>query len=368
MNVDTLDLQALVAQHGAPLLLLSRREVVENYRRLQAQLPRARLYYAVKSNPSPCLLAALHGIGSGFDVASSGELGALLELGVPVERIIHTNPVKGFGEVERAAAQGVGTFFYDNLAELDKIARAAPGAGVVLRLAVVNPNCIVDLGEKFGCLPDEAGDLLHAALERGLGPRGLAFHVGSQTSIPQPYVDMIVICRDIFERMAQAGHPLRLLDIGGGFPVSYKVHMMSLESFCRPIREALEVWFPGTDILVEPGRVVSASAATLVARVIGKAKRHGMTWYYIDDGVYGSFSGSVFDHARYEVTSLRGGDPEPCVLSGPTCDSFDVISKEELLPPMEVGDLVVAHNMGAYTNASACAFNGIPVARVLPVD
>jgi ornithine decarboxylase len=161
---------------------------------------------------------------------------------------------------------------------------------------------------------------------------------------------------------------LRTLDIGGGFPISYKTHMMSLASFCKPIREALEGFFPNTEILAEPGRVLSATAVKLIARVIGKARRQGIMWYYIEDGIYGSFSGRLFDHASYEIACLKAGDPEPCVLAGPTCDSFDVISREEYLPPLDIGDLIVAHHMGAYTSASATSFNGIPVTRAVLVD
>lgn len=368
MNLAQLDLEALVARHGSPLLLISRVVVADNYRRLQAQLPQVRLYYAVKSNPNRDLLGALVNLGAGFDVASVGELEQVLNLGVGIEDIIYTNPIKGFGDIERAAERGIRSFFYDNPLELEKIARACQGARVMLRLGVVNPNCVVDLGVKFGCPPLEAEALLRRALELGLKPQGLSFHVGSQAFIPQPYVDMLVQCRGIFNRMALAGQPLEVLDIGGGFPVSYKTHMLSVESFCKPIREALNAYFPDTRIIAEPGRALSATAAALLTRVIGKACRQGRTWYYLEDGLYGSFSGCVFDHAQYRFTCLKEGSLEPCVLSGPTCDSFDVISKEELLPPLELEDLIIAHDMGAYTTASATTFNGIPITKAVVVD
>lgn len=361
-------IRRLVEEHGSPLLVLSRAELRRAYAHLREQLPRVDLYYAVKANPAAALLETLAGEGSGFDVASSGELELLDGLGVAPPRLIYTNPVKGFGETDRIAARGVETFFYDNEGELDKIASAAPGSRVMLRLGVVNPNCVVNLGEKFGCDPADAEALLDAALARGLTPRGLCFHVGSQTSIPQPYVDMVVFCRGVFNRMALRGTPLATLDIGGGFPVAYKQHVMDLESFCKPIRDALDMYFPDTEIMAEPGRVLAAGSVVLLARVIGRTRRRGTTWYYLEEGVYGAFSGTVFDHASYSMETLRGGTPEPCVVSGPTCDSFDVISREEVLPPLDVGDLIVAHGMGAYTNASATRFNGIPPARLVAID
>jgi ornithine decarboxylase len=368
MDLSQLDLEETVARHGSPLLLISREQLTDNYHQLQTQLPQVRLHYAVKSNPNADLLLTLVDLGAGFDVASEGELEQVQSLGVAVEDIIYTNPIKGFSAIERLVDRGVRSFFCDNALELKKVARGCRGADVVLRLGVVNPNCVVDLGVKFGCPPMEAEALLTQALDLGLRPQGLSFHVGSQTFIPQPYVDMLVQCRGIFNRMALQGHPLELLDIGGGFPVSYKTHMLSAESFCKPIREALNGYFPDTHIIAEPGRALSATAAVLLTRVIGKARRQGMTWYYLEDGLYGSFSGCVFDRAQYRFTCLKGGDPEPCVLSGPTCDSFDVITKDEFLPPLGLGDLIIAHDMGAYTTASASTFNGIPFTKAIAID
>lgn len=368
MDLARLDLDNIVARYGSPLMLISRETLSDNYHQLQAQLPQVRLYYAVKSNPNADVLRTLADLGAGFDVASVGELKRVLSLGVAVNDIIYTNPIKGFGDIERLAGQGIRSFFCDNALELEKVARGCSGAAVVLRLGVVNPNCVVDLGLKFGCPPMEAEVLLTRALQLGLRPQGLSFHVGSQTFIPQPYVDMLVQCRGIFNRMALEGYPLELLDIGGGFPVSYKTHMLSMESFCKPIREALMGYFPDTRVIAEPGRALSATAAVLLTRVIGKARRQGITWYYLEDGLYGSFSGCVFDHARYRFSCLKEGEPEPCVLAGPTCDSFDVITKEEFLPALGLGDLIIAHDMGAYTTASATTFNGIPITTAIVID
>ena len=143
---------------------------------------------------------------------------------------------------------------------------------------------------------------------------------------------------------------------------------MGLDSFCKPIRDALDAYFPETELIAEPGRALSASAAVLITRVIGKSRRQGISWYYLDDGIYGSFSGCVFDQARYEFRTLKTGEAERCVLSGPTCDSFDVISKDEFLPALNVGDIVIAENMGAYTTVSATTFNGIPRTKALAID
>nr|VFJ93487.1 MAG: ornithine decarboxylase [Candidatus Kentron sp. H]VFJ94303.1 MAG: ornithine decarboxylase [Candidatus Kentron sp. H]VFK00924.1 MAG: ornithine decarboxylase [Candidatus Kentron sp. H] len=368
MNPTNPDLTGLVAEHGSPLVMISRRELTDNLRRLQSALPGVRLHYAVKANPHPDLLRVLNEAGSGFDVASVGELAKLEGLGVALRDIIYTNPIKSPLEIASAFEAGVDTFFYDNPSELEKIAQRAPGARVMLRIGVDNPNCVVDLGAKFGCPHDEAEGLLMAALERGLVPRGVGFHVGSQTSIPVPYLQMAVVCRDLFNKMALAGHPLRTLDIGGGFPVSYKTPMMDLENFCKPIRAALEGYFPATETLAEPGRAICATAATLVMEVIGKSQRRGITWYYLDDGLYGTLSGLVFDKTNHAFECLKTQNPTPCVLAGPTCDSFDVISKNEFLPTLELGDRVLVRHVGAYATATATRFNEVPMANVLMVE
>nr|VFJ86033.1 MAG: ornithine decarboxylase [Candidatus Kentron sp. LFY] len=368
MDPTNLDVAELVAEYGSPLVVVSERKLAENLQGLQAALPRVRLYYAVKANPTSGLLRALARIGSGFDIASLGELDRVSDLGVPARDIIYTNPIKRPNEIESAYQAGVDTFFYDNPSELDKIARAAPGVGVMLRLSVNNPDCVVDLGAKFGCAHDEAEPLLMAALERGLTPRGLCFHVGSQTSIPIPYLEMAVVCRDLFNKMALAGHPMSTLDIGGGFPVSYKTPMMEPSSFCKPIREAISGYFPDTEIIAEPGRAICATAALLVMRVIGKSRRQGMTWYYLDDGLYGTLSGMVFDKTNYGFQCMETKNPEPCVLAGPTCDSFDIIAKNEFMPVLEIGDIVVVHNVGAYSTAHTTRFNSTPAARILMID
>nr|VFK23600.1 MAG: ornithine decarboxylase [Candidatus Kentron sp. MB]VFK27966.1 MAG: ornithine decarboxylase [Candidatus Kentron sp. MB]VFK74482.1 MAG: ornithine decarboxylase [Candidatus Kentron sp. MB] len=368
MNLTKPELIKLVEQHGSPLVVISGEKLRENLRYLQTALPGIRLHYAVKANPHPDLLRVLAEAGSGFDIASMGELERVSTLGVSSDAIIYSNPIKNPVEIESAHRAGIDTFFYDNLSELDKIAQAAPDARVMLRLSVDNPNCVVDLGAKFGCTHHEAEPLLMAALERGLAPRGVCFHVGSQTSIPIPYLHTTVTCRDLFNKMALAGHPMQTLDIGGGFPVSYRTPMMSPDSFCKPIREALGAYFPGTEIIAEPGRAICASAALLIMRIIGKSRRQGITWYYLDDGLYGTLSGLVFDKTNYGFQCLKTENPEPCVLAGPTCDSFDIIAKNEFMPAMEVGDLIIVHNVGAYATATMTRFNDVPTAKVLMIE
>ena len=209
------------------------------------------------------------------------------------------------------------------------------------------------------------------ALARGLGiaVAGFSFHVGSQTATPAMYVEAIGTCAGLIQRCAGGGAAPGVLDIGGGFPVDYVARGMQIEEFCAPISAALAGLPPSVQVYAEPGRYIVAPAATAVAAVMGRALRDERWWYYLDDGLYGSYSGQLYDHARFEVDALKAAAQRfPAVLAGPTCDSIDVIAEDIALPLLEAGDLVAGRSMGAYTWASATDFNLFPRATVLVLD
>jgi len=200
--------------------------------------------------------------------------------------------------------------------------------------------------------------------------RGFSFHVGSQATDPAKHVEATAACVALIEQARHGGiADIDLLDIGGGFPVEYVKPVEPIEDFCAPIREALKAVPRDVRIIGEPGRFIAAPAAIGVATVMGRAQRDGLWWYYLDDGLYGSYSGQLFDHARYPVDSLRQGERRfASVLAGPTCDSIDVINENVLLPELRIGDLMVGRTMGAYTWASASDFNFFPKARAVSVN
>jgi ornithine decarboxylase len=204
----------------------------------------------------------------------------------------------------------------------------------------------------------------------GVRVRGLSFHVGSQATDSSKYVEAIEACKNIFAEALLAGMPgLDVLDIGGGYPVPYHADVPAIDDFCAPIRTALAKMPAHVRVIAEPGRFLSAPAAISVSSVMGKAKRDGRWWYYLDDGVYGSYSGQIYDHAKYPVESLKqDGDRFLSVLAGPTCDSIDVIDEAIMLPELEMGDLIVGRMMGAYTMASATDFNFFKRAKVVVMN
>ncbi len=363
------DLEALVARHGSPLLLVDCDVIRAQYRRLAAALPGVDLHYALKPLPELAVVQALKQIGGYFDLASGGEVELVRSAGVDPDRCIHTHPIKRDADIRDALRFGVRIFVADNADELGKFVRHRKRVRILLRVAFRAADAVCDLSRKFGCDPEAVPGLLALARTLGVEVVGLSFHVGSQTPTPAMHVRAVEACGTLITAARAAGFNLSVLDIGGGFPADYREAAMPIEEFCAPIRAALAALPSGLRLLAEPGRYISAPAGTCVASVVGRALRDGRWWFYLDDGVYGSFSGQVYDHARYPVSALRESDQRvPAVLAGPTCDSIDVIDDQIELPLLEAGELVVGRHMGAYTSACAGDFNFIARARVLAVN
>jgi ornithine decarboxylase len=361
--------RSLVAKHGTPLLVVDCEVVRRQYLALKRALPGVELYYALKPLPLPAVVAELRDLGACFDVATSGEIRLIRAQGVAPDRCMHTHPIKSPGEIAAALRYGIRRFVVDNPDELRKFTRHRKRVELLLRVSFRNPAAVVDLSRKFGCEPAAVPALLEMAADLGLTVRGLSFHVGSQVADPGKYVEAIAACRDLMADAAARGFTgLDWLDIGGGFPVAYRRDPLPINRFCQPIRRALARLPRGTRVVAEPGRFIAAPAGTGVASVTGRAQREGRWWYYLDDGLYGSYSGQLYDHAHYPIECIGGlGPRHPSVLAGPTCDSIDVIREDLPLPELMIGDLIVGRMMGAYTAASASDFNFIPRARIVTV-
>jgi len=284
------------------------------------------------------------------------------------DKIIYANPTKP-KETLQALDQYKPLVTYDNPIELKKIKEFAPHAGVVLRLRVPNTGSMVELSSKFGCDSGEAVDLILAAFQMGLVVEGLSFHVGSQCTNFENFVQALNIAAAVMNEAKTRGHEIRILDIGGGFPAPYNEHVKPISGLAKKINAEIDRLFPkDIQILAEPGRFLVATAATAISRIIGKAVRDGKRCYYIDDSVYHTFSGIIFDHCQYHLKAFRKGKAEICAVFGQTCDALDTISLSEELPELEIDELVYSEDIGAYSNASSTWFNGFPPAKVVHVN
>ncbi|MEN6535899.1 MAG: type III PLP-dependent enzyme, partial [Bryobacteraceae bacterium] len=283
-------------------------------------------------------------------------------------KIVYANPIKP-KETLLALDEYKPLVTFDNPSELRKIRQYAPHAGLALRLRVPNTGSMVELSSKFGCEPAEAVDLIDEAFRLGLVVEGISFHVGSQCTNFENFVHALNMAAEILREARERGYEIKIVDIGGGFPVPYDRHVRPFSELARKVNTEIKRLFPpDIQILAEPGRFLVATAATCVARVIGKAVRDGKTCYYIDDSVYHTFSGIIFDHCQYHIKAFRKGKSEICAVFGQTCDGLDMISPSEELPSLEIEDLVYSENIGAYSNASSTWFNGFPPANVVHIN
>src|SRR5216110_1090337 len=337
-------LEHVAREHGTPVVVIDHDIIRKNYAAFKKHLPKVQAYYAVKANAEPAIVRTLYKAGASFDVASLPEFMLVYEniKHLPSkpqqdfiwDKIIYANPTKP-KETLLELDQYKPLVTYDNVNELRKIKQFAPHAGVVLRLRVPNTGSMVELSSKFGCDPGEAVDLIEAAFGAGLVVEGLSFHVGSQCTNFENFVQALNMAAAVMRESKSRGHEIKILDIGGGFPAHYDDHVKPFSQLARKINAEIHRLFPeDIQILAEPGRFLVATAATSVARIIGKAVREGKRCYYIDDSVYHTFSGIIFDHCQYHLTSFKKGKTEICAVFGQTCDGLDVISQSEELPSL----------------------------------
>ncbi len=355
--------EALAQEYGTPLLVLSLEQIEKNYRLLRTHLPRVKVFYAIKANPHRRILELMRDLGSNFDVASDGEIMELSSLGVDGSRMIYANPMKTVNGLRACRNAGVGKMTFDSAGEIDKMARECPGATVLLRIRIDNSSAHVDLNKKFGAAREQALELLLKARAAGLDAAGIAFHVGSQTTSADPYLYALDIAREIFEEAAAAGMQLRIMDIGGGFPIPEPKVRFNLQEMLNQINARLDEDFPGVEIWAEPGRFICGTAVNLITSVIGVTERGGQPWYFLDEGLYGTFSGVLFDQWDFKLISFKEGEQVASTFAGPSCDSLDIMFRGKMTVRQEEGDLILVPICGAYTSASATTFNGFSKAN-----
>lgn len=364
-------IRAMLRKHRTPFMLLKKCVLEKQYTRFCKCLPEVTPYYAIKANPHPGVIKEFVRRGASFDVASAAEMKTVLRLGASPGKVIFANTIKSDEDIAAARRRRVRLMTFDNEPELFKLAKNYPRAHVLARIKVANEGSVVELSLKFGADPEHAFFLLRKAKALGLVPMGVSFHVGSQSTNVENYLQALEISAGIFNEAKKKGLGLKVVDIGGGFPIQHFDNEIGVnfERMASQIRREMKALFDrNVRFIAEPGRFLVGPAGILVTQVIGRAFRNNKNYYYINDGIYGDFSGMVFDHCRYEFKTLRRGRRFLSTLAGPTCDSFDTLALNEEVPELYVGDVVYVKNIGAYSCASATAgFNGFPPAKLILV-
>jgi ornithine decarboxylase len=351
-----------------PFLLVDKEKVREKVSLIGRHIRNAKVFYAVKANPDIEIITFLNKLGTGFEIASEGELELLTSIGVDQSRIISSNPVKTLKFLKIAAKAGVNRFSFDSVDEVDKLVKHIPKSNVYVRLSVPNEGSEWPLSRKFGVEPDEALRLLSYAKDKGLNPVGITFHVGSQCTNIYNWNSALDKARTLWDMALRKGIPLSLLNIGGGYPITYTKSVLSIETIEKNINQLICEKFPeDIDVQIEPGRAVVGDAGVFVTSVTGKAKRGDEDWLYLDVGVFNGLMESVGGIKYSYILEIKKNtrSKKQWTIAGPSCDSFDVVDQNVLLPEPEVGSLVLILSCGAYTISYASEFNGFSIPKTI---
>ena len=363
-------IERFLADHRppSPCLVVDLGVVGRNYRAIAAALPAARIYYAVKANPAPRILEMLVTLGSCFDAAGPSEIDACLAAGASPDDLSYGNIIKKQDDIEKAYRQGVRLFAFDSAGELEKLAQAAPAAKVYCRILAANDGAEWPLSRKFGCSLDMARDLMVRTRDLGLDPYGLSFHVGSQQTDPRQWEIALGRTAMVFSDLREAGIEIKMIDLGGGFPVSYRDPMPGFNAISEVIMKAMTANFDNhlPAMLIEPGRKIAAEAGVIESEVVlvsRKSYEDEARWIYLDVGLFGGLAETMGEAIKYRIVTTRDGTPEgPVVIAGPTCDGADILYERAgyTLPlNLRAGDKVRLLSTGAYTTTYASVgFNG----------
>jgi ornithine decarboxylase len=356
-----------------PCLVVDLDVVRENYLGFAKALPDTRVYYAVKANPAPEILKLLVELGCCFDVASINETHQVLAAGATADRISYGNTIKKESEIAAAYKLGVSMFAVDCEAEVEKVARAAPGCRVICRIHCDGSGAEWPLSRKFGCEPAYAVDILELAHKSGLLPYGISFHVGSQQHNVEAWDRALASTAAVFKTCAERGIGLSMVNLGGGFPARYVRKTPKLESYGKAIFKALRKHFGNNlpNTIIEPGRGLVGNAGIIEAEVVLIAKRSPedeVRWVYLDIGKFHGLAETIGESIRYPIRTTHDRDEMvPSIIAGPTCDSVDVLYEKTPYPlpvTLAIGDRVLIEATGAYTATySSVGFNGYPPLR-----
>ena len=351
-----------------PCLVVDLDVIAKNYHAFTRAMPDTRVFYAVKANPAPEILKLLVSMGSCFDTASVAEIEMALAAGATPDRLSFGNTIKKERDIARAHLLGVTLFAVDSVEEVEKIARAAPGARVFCRILTDGAGAEWPLSRKFGCEPAMAVDVLLQAHRLGLKAHGISFHVGSQQTRLEAWDTALGEAKAIFDRMQSHGVTLAMVNLGGGFPTKYLKQVPGTGAYANAIHDALTRHFGNAipETIIEPGRGMVGNAGVIKAEVVLISKKHAndnQRWVYLDIGKFGGLAETMDEAIRYPIVTARDGDAKsPCVIAGPTCDSADVLYEKlpyDLPVTLTVGDEVLIEATGAYTTTYASvAFNG----------
>lgn len=349
-------------------ILVDLGDIIRQFYRWKKNLPRVIPYYAIKCNPCPIIIELLDKLGCCFDCASQQEILQTINLGVKPEKIIFANPCKPVDYIKFSRSNDVDLLVVDSCYELFKIKLYHPEAEILVRIQVDDSKSLCKFNCKFGVELENVKEILETGKTLDLNIIGVSFHVGSGCEDAQVYWTALSDCKKVFDIAKSLDINMKLIDIGGGFP-GVSNSKVAFESMAEVINAGIDEIFSGGDgikFIAEPGRYFVASSHTLVCSIINKKEKinketgEKLITYYLSDGVYKTFSNTIFDYAKptFIPFNERNEKTYQSILYGESCDSLDIICRECQLPSLAIGESIVVPAMGSYTTASASHFNG----------
>ena len=354
---------------NSPNLVIDLEEIKNNYKKFIRCFKGIKPFYAVKANPNKNIIITLNELGCSFDCASIKEIKDCIKLGVDPKKISYGNTIKKAVDIKKAFLLGINLFAFDCESELYKISNNTIGAKVFCRIQVPNGGAEWPLSKKFGCSALFSEKLLMKAIDLKLQPIGLSFHVGSQQLSTKTWNKAIKLTSNIYKKLSRRNIDLNFINLGGGIPANYLSSKKNIREYSNDIKKALKKYFGNSlpsEIILEPGRFLVASAGVLEAEIILVTdKNYGKDkWVYLDVGRYNGLAETEGEAIKYKI-KVKGYNKYKTyryILAGPSCDGHDILYEKylyELPQNLKIGDRVRIFSAGAYTTAYQSNFNGI---------
>jgi len=380
---DGTPLSVVAHTFGTPTHIYSGAHLTERYRAYDAAFRDVahRVHYAIKANATLGIVRHMRQLGAAADANSGGELEVALRAGFLPSEIVFTGVGKTHAELERAVGLGLAAINAESLGEVDRISAIAQAQGRQAHVALrINPD--VDAGShphistgsritKFGVSLDEARHMVKTmASKPSLKVVGLHVHIGSQITSAAPLAKGAAVVADLARELMAHGIPLEHLDVGGGLGIEYQDHqaVVSPDDYAAALLPIVRS--TGLTLLLEPGRWLVGPGGALLTQVVDLKRRPDGKWFVIVDAgmtdlmrpaLYGAFH-------RIEPVTSRDGEPILADIVGPVCETTDTLGSARMLPPVEVGDLMVVRDTGAYGAVMASNYNRRPMAAEVLIE
>jgi diaminopimelate decarboxylase len=381
---DGIALAAVAREVGTPVHVYSAALIADRYRRLEAAFADYphQLHYALKANATLGVVRHLRALGARADANSLGEIEVARRAGFAPGDVVFTGVGKTPDEIRRAVALGLHAINVESPGELDRIAAAARGRPHPVRVAVrlnpdvdaeTHPHITTGRSEtKFGVSVDEARAMIRRlATEPAVRVVGLHAHAGSQITKAEPLARVAAVVADLACELLAQGVPLEHLDLGGGLGVAYAADQPALSeaAYARALLPAVRR--TGLTLVLEPGRWLVAPAGVIVTAVVDVKRKAGGGWFVIVDAGMTDLLRPALYGAWHDIEPVRprAGETLLADIVGPVCETSDTLGAERLLPPVDIGDLLVIRDTGAYGAVMASNYNRRPMAaEVLIVE